>query len=249
MPFTFSHPGAVLPLNYIKKRWISLSGLIAGSMVPDFEYFIRMRDKCIYSHTWIGLFWFDLPLGLLLIFTYHNIVRSSLIEHLPLGLKRRLWRYKYVRWNNIFKSNWWAVLISILIGASSHLLWDRLTHKTNHVVNQISAIRAHNYSDLPFRPYYLLWELSSLIGGAIVLYSLWQLPVDKTVKASSDAQNYWLKVLIITIIIIAIKCVSHFTRFSIFDLAIIVMSAFLIAIILASLINENKVATEVDKSP
>jgi hypothetical protein len=42
MPFTFAHPAIVLPLKHLPKRWYSLTGLIIGSMTPDFEYFIRM---------------------------------------------------------------------------------------------------------------------------------------------------------------------------------------------------------------
>ncbi|WP_262496247.1 DUF4184 family protein [Flavobacterium piscis] len=39
MPFTFSHPAIILPLKYLPKNWISLTGLIIGSLTPDFEYF------------------------------------------------------------------------------------------------------------------------------------------------------------------------------------------------------------------
>ena len=67
MPFTLAHPAIVLPLA-AKKLRMSATGLVIGSMVPDFEYFIRMRTESKYSHTLAGLFWFDLPLGLLLCF-------------------------------------------------------------------------------------------------------------------------------------------------------------------------------------
>jgi hypothetical protein len=51
MPFTFSHPAIILPLKYFKKKWFSLTGLVIGSMTPDFEYFVRMRIQSNYSHT------------------------------------------------------------------------------------------------------------------------------------------------------------------------------------------------------
>ena len=44
MPFTFSHPAVILPATYLDKKYYCLSALIIGSMTPDFEYFIRMRD-------------------------------------------------------------------------------------------------------------------------------------------------------------------------------------------------------------
>ncbi|WP_240482010.1 DUF4184 family protein [Flavobacterium psychrophilum] len=39
MPFTFSHPAIILPLRYLPRQWFSLTGLIIGSLTPDFEYF------------------------------------------------------------------------------------------------------------------------------------------------------------------------------------------------------------------
>src|SRR5580700_6014062 len=35
MPFTFSHPAAVLPVHSRFKNWIPLSALVIGSLVPD----------------------------------------------------------------------------------------------------------------------------------------------------------------------------------------------------------------------
>ena len=90
MPFTFSHPAVVLPLNYLPKKWFSLTALVAGSMVPDFEYFMRMRADSMYSHTWRGLFWFDLPLALLLIWIYNDLVKDKLIDHAPAYFNKRL---------------------------------------------------------------------------------------------------------------------------------------------------------------
>ncbi|HMG06875.1 MAG TPA: DUF4184 family protein, partial [Mucilaginibacter sp.] len=42
---TFAHPAIVLSFKYFPKRWFSKTGLVIGSMAPDFEYFIRLRVK------------------------------------------------------------------------------------------------------------------------------------------------------------------------------------------------------------
>jgi len=89
MPFTFSHPAIVLPLTF-KRLKLSATALIIGSMVPDFEYFIRMTDHSRYSHTIAGLFWFDLPMGLLICFVYHGVVKDQLFNNLPPFLKQRV---------------------------------------------------------------------------------------------------------------------------------------------------------------
>jgi hypothetical protein len=89
MPFTFSHPAIVLPFAFLPRKWFSLTGLVIGSLIPDFEYFLRMRIKSNYSHTIDGLFWFDLPLGIILGYIFHYLVRDSLLNNLPIFLKSR----------------------------------------------------------------------------------------------------------------------------------------------------------------
>jgi len=136
MPFTFSHPVIILPLIYLKRKWRSTTGLIVGSIVPDFEYFIRMDGKSFYSHTIAGLFWFDLPLALLLCFIYHQVVRNPLFDNLPWFLNKRMVNFKDFKWTDYFSKNFWVVAVSILIGASSHLLWDSFTHDDGFFVER-----------------------------------------------------------------------------------------------------------------
>ena len=106
MPFTFSHPAIILPLNYLPKKWISLTGLVIGSLTPDFEYFIRMKIESNYSHTFWGIFWFDLPLGILLTFIFHNIVKTELFKNLPKELNQRFVTEEELNWSNYFAEKW-----------------------------------------------------------------------------------------------------------------------------------------------
>lgn len=119
MPFTASHPAIVLPLTFLPRRWYSLTGLVVGSMTPDFEYFLRMRLKSTYSHTFGGLFWFDLPLGLLLALLFHVWVRNPLFDNLPMSLKSRFSPFKTFDWKRHLKDHWMVAVVSILVGSAS----------------------------------------------------------------------------------------------------------------------------------
>jgi hypothetical protein len=89
MPFTFSHPALILRLTRLPKRWVSATGLVLGSIIPDLEKFLKMNDGNTFSHTFPGMFWFDLPLAILLSFVFHRAVRDSLIDNLPAFLQAR----------------------------------------------------------------------------------------------------------------------------------------------------------------
>lgn len=138
MPFTFSHPAIVLPLKYLPKKWFSMTGLVIGSLTPDFEYFIRMKIESNYSHTFWGIFYFDLPLGILLTFVFHNLVKEELFKNLPKKLNQRFIKTEKFNWNKYFIKNWKIVILSIIIGTISHLFWDSFTHESGFFVKHFS---------------------------------------------------------------------------------------------------------------
>jgi len=208
MPFTFSHPAIVLPLTFLPRQWFSLTGLVIGSLTPDFEYFLRMKIQSNYSHSIGGLLWFDLPLGILLSFIFHNIVRDSLFDNLPKFLKSRLAKFKLFDWNNYFKRNWLVGTISVLIGAASHIFWDSFTHDHGYFVQIIPALT--NTVDFFGRQIPILKILqhsSTLIGGLVIVFALFKLPPDKIITARLNIK-YWIILIALTLIIIAIRLLS-----------------------------------------
>ncbi len=124
MPFTFAHPAIVLPLKVVSDKYISMIGLVIGSITPDFEYFFRLKVESKYSHTWAGLIWFDLPLGLLLTYFYKDLIKDKLIDHLPEVLNRRFSAFKRNKYRSGQIHYFFVLLFSVLIGAASHLFWD-----------------------------------------------------------------------------------------------------------------------------
>lgn len=90
MPFTFSHPAAVL---LFCRRPLVASGLIAGAMAPDLPYVLpaaRSADwgwysdfTLTYTHEWGS----GLPAGtvvaLLLLVLFHHLLKRPLLALLP----------------------------------------------------------------------------------------------------------------------------------------------------------------------
>ncbi len=205
MPFIFSHPAIVLPLTYFPKKWFSLTGLVIGSLTPDFEYFLRMKIKSIYSHTIEGLFWFDLPLGLFLAFIFHNIVRNSLFNNLPSFLKSRFSAFEEFNWNNHFTKNWLIIIISIIIGGTSHIFWDSFTHHSGYFVQEFptlsTTISIANKQILILK---ILQHSSTLFGGIVIAHIIYKLPKKENVNERSNLK-YWLILAGLTLFFIAIR--------------------------------------------
>lgn len=205
MPFTFSHPAIILPLSYLPKRWISLTALIVGSMTPDFEYFLRMKVQSIYSHTIPGIFWFDLPLGIIITFVFHTMVRNALFLNLPKQIKTRLLTYQTFDWTNYFRYNWFVVIISLLIGIASHLFWDGFTHDHGHFVEIIPSLKNKvNLFNLQIPIFKILQHSSSLVGALLIVLAIRKLPVSRIENAQIN-YKYWQILTIIALIIILFR--------------------------------------------
>lgn len=232
MPFTFSHPAIILPLRHLPKSWFSATSLIIGSLTPDFEYFIRMKVKSDYSHTFNGIFWFDLPLALLLAFVFHNIIRNLLFQNLPSFIKTRILTYTNFDWNVYFKKNWNIVLISLLIGIISHLFWDAFTHTNGYFVNEINSFRntiSIFNTEIPF--WKIAQHASTFIGSTILLIVFLKLPQDFNIKTPIE-KLYWKTITLCIATILLLRFAVHFQDLNIGNFIVTFISSFIISTIL-----------------
>ncbi|MGQ0697142.1 MAG: DUF4184 family protein [Panacagrimonas sp.] len=120
MPFTFAHPAAVIPL----RRYGGFTVLAIGSMVPDAGYFLPWDPPRSFSHGLSGLFLFCLPLGLSAYLLWTLVLREPVRALLPDALACRIARSRPLP-NSA--ADWLRIAAGLLIGATTHLLWDGLT--------------------------------------------------------------------------------------------------------------------------
>jgi hypothetical protein len=236
MPFTFSHPAAVLPLGRLGRKWLSLTGLVIGSMTPDFEYFIRMRILSKYSHSWMGLFWYDLPLGLVLVFIYNTLVKDNLIDHLPAFLNKRLSVYKNTadghRWYYII-----VLIVSVLIGAATHILWDSFTHPMGYFVLHVHKLKHQvHIANHSFRFYNVLQQFSSLVGAVIIAVTVFSLPAHQLTRVKNIAY-YWLMIVMIAILVLMLRMMAGLSWQQYGDVIVTTISGALIGLIVASVLS------------
>lgn len=240
MPFTFSHPAIILPLNYLSKKWFSMTGLVIGSLTPDFEYFIRMKIESNYSHTFWGIFYFDLPLGILLTFIFHNIVKDKLFENLPKELNQRFITIEKQNWNKYFTENWMIVILSIIIGTISHIFWDSFTHESGFFVKNIAGL-SNSFEIFGKQIKYLkiLQHSSTLIGAIAIAYAIYQLPKVETVKTKINLK-YWLIVGLITLSIFGLRINTEENSKLVGNLIVSLIASLMIGIIITPMIMNKK---------
>lgn len=235
MPFTFSHPAAVLPFAKVFKRNLSATGLVIGSMVPDFEYFIRMRDMSLYSHKWDGLVWFDVPLGFVLVIVYEFFVKDKLIAHLPARMNRRF--YSFRGYTSYYTLQYLiAIVISVALGTATHILWDGFTHLHGIFVQRMPYLKhVVRVRGFPICVFSLLQLGSSVFGAVIIWMSYLTLPMSESTGVK-HAAGYWLQILLVMVVIVAIRFAFGMSYHEYGNVIVSVISGGLIGLLIASLL-------------
>ena len=206
MPWTLSHPAAVIPLRRLSPRPLDFAALVIGSMTPDVGYYIDRFDLANFAHTLPGSFIACLPIGVIMLFIFYLFARPvcyalpephrqslfSLCPDFPTGL-----------------TSWAINLLALLLGAWTHNFWDAFTHEHGWFVERIPWLQQPvlRITSTNVHMFLLLQELSTLAGFVIVVivYGRWlrrQRP-SRSASSESDGWRYffWAAILGLALVI------------------------------------------------
>jgi len=173
VPFTLAHPAAVLPIRRLWPRAFVLSGLVIGSMTPDFAYLMPQLVNRLESHSLRGSVFFCLPVGFATYVIYHVVLKVPLAALLPSALQPRA-AEQIARSPGLPARSIPAVLFSIWIGALTHIGWDQFTHRGSHVVHTLRFLDTvlFQVSGYPVYLYRVLQHASTVLGLSAILLVL-----------------------------------------------------------------------------
>jgi hypothetical protein len=191
VPFTGSHPAAVLPFL---RAPLPVSALVIGSMAPDVPFYLPRVPRWP-THTALGVVTVDAALAAAGWALWHGVLarpafatapaplRARLTAERP-GLRRRLQGPRAVA----------RVVAGLVAGAATHVLWDEFTHADRWGAAHLPALTA----EWRGRPVHV-WaqDASGVVGAAalVVESARWwrRTPADPG-AASGSAPRAWLGV-------------------------------------------------------
>ncbi|WP_213582763.1 DUF4184 family protein [Paenibacillus sp. J2TS4] len=127
MPYTLAHPITAIVLKRLAPKSLCFTGLVMGSMAPDFEYFIKMVPIQTIGHSFLGLLVLVIPLSIILSFLFHYLIKKNLALHLPSPLNQAASVLAQKEWRLDGARGWGIFLLSVVLGFLSHLFLDSLT--------------------------------------------------------------------------------------------------------------------------
>lgn len=217
MPFTVSHPAAAVLLFRVMPfaGWgLSLSALIVGSMVSDlplsrvFSHFVNLPGVRHFGHTFLGVFLFCVPVGMLLLWVFHIVMKAPLLSLLPVNQQERLapvaaeFRFWPLR-------RFVLIVLSLVLGAFTHVVWDSFTHAHGWPVQHFSLLHTPimQTSQGTFFVFNFLQICSTLIGLVLLIYWclkwLGQGPV-RPVRFPVNRQTYLLICMAVAALILGV---------------------------------------------
>lgn len=231
MPFTFAHPAIFIPFGSKTKIRLSATALIVGSMIPDFEFFLKMRTGENIGHHWYGVLLFDIPLAIISCYVFHNLLRNMMIDQSPPWLYRRFNIWKEFDWNNYAKKNYITVLLSIILGIMSHLFLDAFTHEDGFFVEQITFLKSEVIFFGIRTTFYMLLQVSESLAGLYLVYRFIEhLPALKLYRSDND--NYsWVSIGGLTVAIFVLRILLLPNYLSFWDIFMALMGSLIYSLL------------------
>jgi hypothetical protein len=199
VPFTGSHPAAVLPLM----RWgLVPSALVIGSMVPDLPYYLPVPVDAGTTHSPVGTLTVDIVLGGAAFLVWHAVLAPFLVAVSPAPVRSRLAatgsrrRRRPTTVRGIVPT-----LASLAVGAATHTLWDAFTHAGRWGPRHIGWL-AEQHAGLPG---YQWSQYASGVVGAISI-AVWLLRwwhANQAVAPSASELAAWTAPAAWTVIVLA----------------------------------------------
>lgn len=239
MPFTLAHPLFAAPLKLIKPQYLSLTGLILGSMGPDFEYFIVLEPYQTIGHNLEGLFLQVIPLSILFAYLFHYIMKAALVKHLPSLFNLDNKAHSLIsNWSLNTIRKWIVFLVSILIGFYTHILLDGFTHKSGAMVALFPSL-LNEFLDRPLYKdlqYAFSW-LGLVVQLIIILWMLFRTkPTSHSFKRASSQQKlfYWTIAFAVMAITVLLKLMFVSNHNFVGTLFVAPFSGFYLGLLVAS---------------
>ena len=170
MPVTLpAHAAAVLPFFRLSRWGVMPTALVIGACAPDLSYVYALRELGDFAHAFPGFILFCVPVGLAVLVWLEALVLPALRLALPETFGVQWGRFARTEGLPRTALAWALASGALVLGASTHVLWDGFTHRTMWPAEALypHVLVPAGGRELPLAR--VLQHASSLMGSLIVL--------------------------------------------------------------------------------
>ncbi|MFN8295426.1 MAG: DUF4184 family protein [Chitinophagales bacterium] len=214
MPYTFAHPGFALPLKKLKTNVFCTTGLIFGSITPDYDIILRFSNQRlhIFQYNMRDIFLIILPIAFVSSIYFHLVIRNVLIDYAPTYLRNSLLKYKDYNYLNYLKKNSIKVILSIVLAILLHLFFDLISHLNAYPFKVIGESYFQSKT-VGFIFYYMAIYLPPILFSIAGFYLIFKIIKEtsslqqllKLILEEKKSRYFVLSFMLITIIVSFVK--------------------------------------------
>ena len=194
MPYSMSHAVVAIPVSHLTKGKVPTAAVIVGSISPDFPYLLVLTPTHAPGHSILGVLVHCLFPALAALFIWYRWLEKPTLAFWKLPERSRSAETPSIP----------LIIVGVLIGALSHVLWDSTSHSYSAIVESSPF---WNFKLLSLPIYKWNQYLSGVFG--LVILGLWYLnALMKNIK-TPYAGNFYGGVVIYAISIMAIVLIGN----------------------------------------
>jgi hypothetical protein len=220
-----------------------MPALVVGSIVADLSYCSGSVQLANLSHTLAGGVMFCLPIGLLVL----GLAYAA--RTVVLGKLARDWQPAILQipWPPL--GPLWVVLLSLLVGAWTHVLLDSFTHKDGWLAEHLTALQVSlgTVAGRKVRICAVLWYLCSFLGVALVFRAFWRRQAGSGACAPPNAREPgWLGSFLFASAVFPIEVVHHLFENG-FGIAMVVVLTLLLVLLVSRTLSRDQITNPEDE--
>ncbi|WP_157937006.1 DUF4184 family protein [Geodermatophilus chilensis] len=193
MPFTGSHPAAVLPFL---RTPLPASALVAGSIAPDIPFYLPFTLSWA-THTALAVGTVDVLLGGLAWVLWHGLLAPAALSAAPAGLRGRLAGVPLGLRSRLRSARAVGlVLLALAVGAGLHVLIDEFTHPGRWGAEHVPGL-AQPWGPLPGVRW--LDYAGGVLGGVVLLVWLARWWRRTPAVPAPDRPRWWLPWVVVAL--------------------------------------------------
>jgi hypothetical protein len=153
-----------------------------------------MGVNSAYSHTIAGIFYFNIPVTVLLSFIFHLVVKRNLFHNSPLHIQRKFQDTLHFDFRSYFKKHWLIFLVSAMVGSASHIFWDSFTHGSGYFANTLWFYEGTYvpFDGVNYPLFYALQHISTAVGLIVFVGFIVSKKSDPAALIFQPRIQYWV---------------------------------------------------------
>ena len=245
MPYTFAHIGYILPIKKKWKQYFSITGLVFGSLAPDYDILFRLTKVRfhIFQYDLKTICFFIFPIATISALFFHLFCRKIIIKNLPSPFFEKYQKYLSFDFIDYLKKHFLVFSASILLAIFLHLFLDFLCHildaysiqiLVSEKVSNIFIIKLSGILAIYFLP-----VLFTLVGFFLLYILILKKRLNLSdFKLCTEINKFWTLIAIFTLALCVLKLTyTEFQDSYYIDYIIIsITSSFIISVYLVCLV-------------